>query len=71
MMKIGLHYSNSGNRLVEVKRMNPDNTYATVFHTKLRTMWVPQRVDFTMTEQDIVDYLADGPEVAGWKCVYA
>jgi hypothetical protein len=32
MMKIGLHYSNTGDRLVEIKRINPDNTYATVFH---------------------------------------
>jgi hypothetical protein len=70
MIKIGLHYSNSGDRLVEVKRKNPDNTYATVFHTKLRTMWVPARSDYCMTETEIVDFLADGPEVAGWENVH-
>ena len=60
MMKIGQHYSNSGNRLVEIKRVNADNTYATVFHTKLRTMW----------EQDILDFLTDGDKVARWESVY-
>lgn len=71
MMKIGLHYSNSGERLVEVKRVNPDNTYATVFHTKLRTMWVPVRSDYSLTETEIINFLADGPEVAGWESVHA
>lgn len=71
MMKIGLHYSNSGNRLVEIKRQNPDNTYSTVFHTKLRTMWVPARADFSMKEEEIIDYLADGAKIAGWECVNA
>jgi len=71
MMKIGLHYSNSGNRLVEVKRINPDNTYATVFHNRVRTMWVPARSDYCMTETEIVNFLADGPEVAGWESVRA
>jgi len=71
MMKIGMYYSNSGERLVEIKRRNSDNTYATVFHTKLRTMWVPQRVDFTMTEEKILDFLNDGDKVAGWRCVEA
>jgi len=70
MMKIGQHYSNSGNRLVEIKRVNADNTYATVFHTKLRTMWVPQRVDLVMREQDILDFLDDGDKVARWESVY-
>jgi hypothetical protein len=71
MMKIGLHYSNTGDRLVEIKRVNPDNTYATVFHNRVRTMWVPVRSDFCLTEQEIVDFLADGANVAGWECVNA
>ena len=71
MMKIGLHYSNSGDRLVEVKRINPDDTYATVFHNRVRTMWVPVRSDYCMTETEIVNFLADGPEVAGWESVHA
>ena len=71
MMKIGLHYSNSGERLVEVKRVNPDNTYATVFHNKVKSMWVPMRSDYSLTETEIINFLADGPEVAGWESVHA
>jgi len=60
MMKIGLHYSNTGDRLVEIKRVNPDNTYATVFHNRVRTTWVPVRSDSCLTEREIVNFLADG-----------
>lgn len=71
MMKIGLHYSNTGDRLVEVKRQNPDNTYSTVFHVRVRSMWTPVRADFCMTETEVIDFLADGYKVAGWEMVYA
>lgn len=59
MMNIGLHYSQSGNRLVEVKRINPDHTYATVFHSRVRTMWIPVRSDYCLTETEINTFLED------------
>lgn len=59
MMNEGVHYSRSGARMVEVKRMNPDQTYATVFHTKTRNLWTPVRSDFTMTEQEVQQWLMD------------
>jgi hypothetical protein len=29
------------------------------------------RSDFCLTETEIVNFLADGPEVAGWESVHA
>lgn len=59
MMNEGVHYSRSGNRMVEVKRVNPDQTYATVFHERTRNLWSPVRGDYALTESEVAQWLKD------------